>query len=106
VAPSERRPLRLSPEEIAQALEKLPGWRVEQQGLRRSVTFGTFMDAIEFVGDLAHIAEELDHHPDIDVRWRTVRLTVATHDAGGAVTERDVALAGRAEQLLAARTTA
>jgi pterin-4a-carbinolamine dehydratase len=71
VAPSERRPLGLPPEAIAEALDELPGWQVEQRRLRR-----------------------------------TVRLTVATHDAGGAVTERDIALARRAEQLLAARTTA
>ncbi len=106
MAPSERRRLGLPPEAIAQALDELPGWRVEQQRLRRTVTFATFMDAIEFVGDLAHVAEELDHHPDIDVRWRTVHLAVTTHDAGGAVTERDVALARRTQQLLAARSTA
>ncbi len=106
MVPSERRPPKLSPEAIAQALEGLPGWRVEQQRLQRTLTFHTFMDAIEFVGELAYVAEELDHHPDIDVRWRTVHLAVTTHDAGGAVTERDVALARRTQQLLAARSTA
>ncbi len=106
MVPRERRPSGLSPQAIAQALDGLPGWRIEKQRLQRTLTFDTFMDAIEFVGDLAHVAEELNHHPDIDVRWRTVQLSVATHDAGGAVTERDVALARRTQQLLAARTTA
>ncbi len=74
MVPPERTPLGLPPEAVAEALNGLPGWRVEQQRLQRTVTFGTFMDAIAFVGDLAHVAEELNHHPDIDVRWRTVHL--------------------------------
>ncbi len=71
--------------------------------MRRTVTFPGFLDAIDAVVQIARVAEALDHHPDIDVRWRTVRLSVTTHDAGDTLTDRDIALARAIEQLLAQR---
>jgi 4a-hydroxytetrahydrobiopterin dehydratase len=57
------------------------------------------MDGIRLVVDVARIAEELDHHPDIDVRWTTVRFRLTTHSAGG-VTDNDFALAGRIDAIV------
>jgi 4a-hydroxytetrahydrobiopterin dehydratase len=93
------RPPRLSPDEIAAALNGLPHWSGDGDGLRRTVELPTFRDAVAAIGAIADVAEELDHHPDIDLRWRTLHLTLATHSAGG-VTDLDVQLAGRIDALL------
>ena len=69
--------------------------------LRRTVVCPSFRDAIELVRRVADVAEELDHHPDIDIRYRTVHLTLWTHDRGG-VTEFDLEAARRIDRLLAA----
>ena len=80
--------------EIAAALADLPGWTYEDGRLRRTVTHDSFRDAIAYVVRVADVAEELDHHPDIDVRYRDVTLACWTHTTGG-VTEMDVRLARR-----------
>lgn len=86
--------------EIATALRGLPGWRADGDGLHREVELPGFPAAITAVDRIAVIAEEMDHHPDIDIRWRTLRLGCFTHSAN-AVTQRDVELAGRIEAVLA-----
>lgn len=83
---------------LASALMMRPDWDVVDNKLRRSVTYATFLDAIDFVGQVAIVAEEMDHHPDIDIRWRTVHLATSTHDRGG-VTEWDFELARRVDLL-------
>jgi 4a-hydroxytetrahydrobiopterin dehydratase len=67
-------------------------WARDGDKLVVELQFATFMDAIGFVVTVAEIAERLDHHPDIDVRYTTIRLVVSTHDAGG-LTELDLQLA-------------
>jgi 4a-hydroxytetrahydrobiopterin dehydratase len=57
-----------------------------------------FMTGIRLVHDVAVVAEELDHHPDVDIRWRNVTFTLSTHSKGG-VTERDVGLARRIDEI-------
>lgn len=76
-------------------------WEVKDGKLTRSFTFNAFLDGIAFVQQVAQVAEELDHHPDIDVRWTTVTLAVNTHDQGGAITDKDHGLAARVDALLA-----
>ena len=76
------------------------GWYVEQGKLTSRREFPSFLAGIAFVQRVAELAEELDHHPDIDIRWRTVVLAVNTHDAGGAITGKDVELARRVQELL------
>jgi 4a-hydroxytetrahydrobiopterin dehydratase len=93
----------LTEDELAAALTSLPHWAFRGGQLTTQRDLPTFLDAIAFVQRVALIAEELDHHPDIDIRWRTVVLAVSTHDSGGAVTARDLALAHRVDQDLAAR---
>ena len=92
----------LTHEQIHGALSDLPGWEMEHGQLTTTRTFPTFPDAIAFVGRVAEVAEDLDHHPDIDIRWRTVRLAVCTHDQGNQVTGRDVDLARAVDALATA----
>ncbi len=73
---------------------------VEKDGkLTKSFELASFPDAIAFVGKVADIAEQQDHHPDIDIRWRTVTLAVNTHDQGGAITDKDHRLAEAVDAL-------
>ena len=60
--------------------------------IRRTYEHETFARGIAFVGALAKVADEMDHHPDIDIRYRKVTVTLSTHDSGG-LTEKDIALA-------------
>ena len=78
----------------------LPGlaWSRDGQVLEKRLKLATFRDAIAFVGKVADIAEEMDHHPDIDIRWRTVILRVSTHSAGG-LTQMDIEFARRVDAL-------
>ena len=92
-------PPRLSPDEITAALSGLPLWSGNGEGLHRSVETAGFPDAVAAIVRLGFVAEELDHHPDVDLRWRTLHLTLATHSAGG-VTELDLRLARRIDELL------
>jgi 4a-hydroxytetrahydrobiopterin dehydratase len=92
---------RLDVEEITGALTSLPGWHGDASALRRSLGFPDFPAAIAAVDEIAVVAEEMDHHPDIDIRWRTLHLTLSTHDAGG-VTQLDVELAHRVAEIAAA----
>ena len=93
------RPPRLSPDELSAALEDLPLWSGGTEGLRRTVELPSFRDAVSAVVAIADVAEEMDHHPDIDLRWRTLHLTLVSHSAGG-VTDLDLRLARRIDEIL------
>jgi 4a-hydroxytetrahydrobiopterin dehydratase len=93
------RPPRLSPDELSAALTGLPSWSGDGDGIHRSVELPTFRDAVAAIVAIADVAEEMDHHPDIDLRWRTLHLTLVSHSAGG-VTELDLDLARRIDGLL------
>jgi 4a-hydroxytetrahydrobiopterin dehydratase len=92
----------LSDDEVDAAASELNGWAREDGALRRSVTFASFLDGINAVRRVADAAERVDHHPDMDIRWRTVHFTLATHSEGG-ITEKDVALARQIDGLLGDR---
>jgi 4a-hydroxytetrahydrobiopterin dehydratase len=92
-------PPRLSDDELRAALADLPSWSGNADGLRRTVELPSFRDAVAAITRIADVAEELDHHPDIDLRWRTLHLTLVSHSAGG-VTGNDVQLARRIDDLL------
>lgn len=89
----------LTDAELANTLSTLQGWYVEAGKLTLRKELSTFLEAVAFVQRVAVVAEELDHHPDIDIRWRTVTLAVNTHDAGNAITAKDTALAARVNAL-------
>ena len=82
----------LDHEQIEAALAELDGWSFRDGALTRTFRFADFVHAIGFVEHLAEVAEERQHHPDIDIRYNKVTLHLSTHSAGG-VTVRDVELA-------------
>jgi 4a-hydroxytetrahydrobiopterin dehydratase len=88
----------LTEDGVADALRSLPGWDGDTGTLRRTVSAPDFMTGIRIVDDVAVVAEELDHHPDVDIRWRTITFSVSTHSKGG-VTGRDVELARRIDAI-------
>jgi 4a-hydroxytetrahydrobiopterin dehydratase len=92
-------PDRLSQDQVFAALQDLPNWSGDADGLRRTVELPSFRDAVAAIDSIADVAEEMDHHPDIDLRWRTLHLSVVSHSAGG-VTDNDVQLARRIDALL------
>ncbi len=89
----------LEDDEIQAALAGLDGWSGGSDGITRTAELASFPQAIEVVDQVAVIAEDLDHHPDIDIRWRTLTFTCATHSEGG-VTERDIDLARRINRVI------
>ena len=93
------RPACLSPEAVTRALADLPLWSGDADGLRRTVELPSFRDAVAAIVAIADVAEEMDHHPDVDLRWRTLRLVLVSHSAGG-VSELDLELARRIDALL------
>jgi 4a-hydroxytetrahydrobiopterin dehydratase len=90
-------PRLLEDTEIAAALGDLPGWQREDNALVRTAELPSFPVAIAVVDRVAATAEERDHHPDIDIRWRTLTFRCSTHSVGG-ITELDVALAATISQ--------
>ncbi len=84
----------LTDDEVERQLESLPDWRVDGGRIVAELEAPDFPTAITLVDEIALEAEDMNHHPDIDIRWRTVRLVLTTHDAGG-VTQLDVELAHR-----------
>jgi 4a-hydroxytetrahydrobiopterin dehydratase len=92
-------PRRLDDQEIEQARATLDGWFGGPYSMSRLVQTGSFATVIEIVNQVAAAAVELDHHPDIDIRWRTVRFAVTTHSAGG-LTDLDIDLAHRIDAIV------
>jgi 4a-hydroxytetrahydrobiopterin dehydratase len=89
----------LSQDEIDRALaHELPQWAQDGDALTRSVQAPTFLAGIDLVRQVAEVAEDLDHHPDIDIRWRTVTFRLSTHSAGG-LTAKDLRLAADIDKL-------
>jgi len=89
----------LAEAEITAALEALDGWAREGDEIVKTYQRPTFADAIAFVVQVGFLAEKADHHPDIDVRWRKVRIALTTHSADG-LTNRDFDLAGDIEAVV------
>ena len=85
----------LSDADAAERLSRLPGWARNGNEIRRTFTFADFKEAMGFVNRVADLAEEMDHHPDIDIRYSRVTLALTTHDAGG-LTALDFDLAEKA----------
>lgn len=78
---------------IDKGIAGLTGWRRDGDALVRTVELDDFPQAVEVVDRVAEIAERDNHHPDIDIRWRTLTFRCSTHSAGG-ITAKDLALAG------------
>jgi 4a-hydroxytetrahydrobiopterin dehydratase len=89
----------LSDLEIQRALGGLAGWTRRGDTLTKTFSFERFPDGIAFVDRVAKIAENMNHHPDIDIRYTKVAMTLSTHDAGG-ITQSDLDLASRIDSAL------
>ncbi|SCG33883.1 4a-hydroxytetrahydrobiopterin dehydratase [Micromonospora halophytica] len=89
----------LTAEAVREELGGLTEWSGDPTGIGRTVQLGSFPDAIAVVDRVAVVAERLDHHPDIDIRWRTLTFRCVTHSAGG-VTHRDVELARHIDDIV------
>lgn len=89
----------LSFEEIATALKGLPGWKHEGGALVKAYEFGSFREAMSFMVRVAFEAESLNHHPEWTNVYDTVTVRLITHHVGNKITDQDVALAQRIEQL-------
>jgi 4a-hydroxytetrahydrobiopterin dehydratase len=87
---------KLSPEQIKEKLNALPGWEYKDNAISRTFKFKEFLNGIEFVQKVAEIAEGADHHPDITINYTRVTFTNSTHDQGG-VTDKDFKLAENIE---------
>lgn len=90
----------LTDAELQVRLADLPDWERAGDAISRTIELPTFPDAIEFVRRVGEAAEEANHHPDIDIRWRKVTLTLSTHSEGG-LTEADVTMARQIDLLTA-----
>jgi 4a-hydroxytetrahydrobiopterin dehydratase len=84
--------------QIIAALPKVPEWKKRGATIARTFQFKDFVAAIKFVNTVAKLAEQAWHHPDIDIRWNKVKLTLTTHSEGG-LTEKDFKLAKQFDRI-------
>jgi len=91
-------PALLEPEAVHTLLMELPDWKLQGDSIERVREFKGFREAISFVDSVAREAEALNHHPDIDIRYRKVRLVLSTHSAGG-LTSSDFNLARKLDAI-------
>lgn len=88
----------LAKKEILLVLAELSGWILHGNEIRKKFVFADFARAIGFVNSVALYAERANHHPDIDIRWNTIMLSLSTHSEGG-ITEKDISLAKKIDTL-------
>jgi 4a-hydroxytetrahydrobiopterin dehydratase len=88
----------LPPDAAQSRLTQLSGWKIESGELVRTFEFKDFVAALAFVNQVGKLAEQAGHHPDIDIRYNRVRLSLVSHDAGG-LTEKDFDLAAKTQSL-------
>lgn len=88
----------LSNTEIERELAPLKGWSLAGKEIRKTFELKDFVHAMGFVNSVALLAEKANHHPDLDIRWNKVTLTLSTHSAGG-LTEKDFTLAAEIDRL-------
>lgn len=91
---------KLGDDDVAVGLRDLPGWVRDGDAIRRSYERPSFADGIAFVVRIGFLAEAANHHPDLDIRWRTVHVALSTHEAGG-ITPRDLDLARQIDAVAA-----
>jgi len=89
---------RLENDEIDARLGELDGWSREGDAIAKEFENGDFKGSVEFVNRLTTEAEEMNHHPDLEISWATVKVTITTHSEGG-LTAGDFELAGRIDAL-------
>lgn len=88
----------LNEAQISQELKQLADWKLAGKTIERDYQFPDFAAAMQFINKVAVLAESVDHHPDIDIRYNKVKLALTSHDSGG-VTSRDVKMAHKINSL-------
>ncbi len=88
---------KLSEEELEQHMARLPGWTRQGEAIRKEYGFADFVHSLQFVNQVGQMAEAVNHHPDIDIRYSKVTLLLTTHDSGG-LTQNDINLAASADE--------
>lgn len=88
----------LGQNEVGEALKNLPGWTARENSIERVFQFKDFAGAMEFVNRIAVASEAANHHPDILINYNKVTLTLTSHDSGG-VTQRDIRMAGKVNEV-------
>jgi 4a-hydroxytetrahydrobiopterin dehydratase len=88
----------LDEQEIEARLAELAGWRRDGEAIAKSFKCGDFVGSVKFVQSLVEPAEEMNHHPDIEISWDTVTVTISTHSEGG-LTAADFELAAKLDGL-------
>jgi len=91
---------KLTAKQISLQLKAVPSWTKRALTIRRTFEFDGFLKGIDFVNRVAKRAQKADHHPDIDIRYNKVTLTLTTHDEGG-LTEKDFSLATQCDEVFA-----
>lgn len=86
----------LTHEEAEQYLRILPGWTIKEDTIEKEYRFSSYLGGLDFAYAVGKIAEEQDHHPDILIRWRRVKLSLSTHSVKG-LSENDFILAAQAD---------
>jgi 4a-hydroxytetrahydrobiopterin dehydratase len=89
---------RLSDEEIEERLSSLDGWERDGEAIRRSFELDDFKGSVDFVNRLTPVAEEMNHHPDLEISWNKVTVILSTHSEGG-LTRNDFELAASIDGL-------
>jgi 4a-hydroxytetrahydrobiopterin dehydratase len=87
------KPRPLTPAEIDVVLQRLPGWKLEENRIVKEFEFKDFVDSLAFLNRLVPYFEQKDHHPDVHVYYNRVRFELSRYDMGGKVTDRDVDVA-------------
>lgn len=95
----------LSEAEVQQALQKLPRWKKTGNAIARNFEFANFVQAMDFVNQIAEAAEAVNHHPDIHISYNKVTMALVSHDAGG-ITQRDIRMAAKIDELAPAQPSA
>ncbi len=90
----------LAKEEIKARLSAMDGWKLDDGEIEKTYKFGDFKQAMLFVNAVARAAEAMNHHPDIEIKYNRVEITLSTHSEGG-VTEKDFALAAQIDNMAA-----
>ena len=94
----------LKKDDIKARLAGMPGWKLDDDEIEKKFQFADFKQSMVFVNAVADAAEAMDHHPDIEIKYNRVEVTLSTHSEGG-VTEKDFALAAQIEEAAATVST-
>lgn len=92
--------VKLTAQAVHESLNELRGWSLRNDSISKQYTWPSFPEAMAFVNQVAALAEQADHHPDIFINYRRVTLTLSTHSEGG-LTRKDFDLAGKIDKELA-----